>query len=837
MFSVNRQRRMHRLLLCAATFLLFILCYSPWSGNGADDMFYYTHISSPLFDGDVVIANDIAHSANIPRVTREVLGRINPETGQTEDPYAAGNGVLLLPFVGAVRAVAIFLDRAGVPPPPDWNWRDDRYSRPYLHAVSLGTSFYGLLTVILIYEACRRRFTPRASFWAALGALGGTQLLGYAFAYGMMSHTHSSFAVALLLWALVRSRHFRHTSDYLVVGAAMGLVALVRWQDATMALIPAALWGRAALRRGWSGWRSEAARLAAALAGFLSVFSVQNAFWIVQTGRLFTMPQGDDYMSWGAPRIAGVLFSGWHGLFVYHPLLLVGAAGLVLLAGSRRAGSFFARALMAAFLVQVYVNACPADWMAMGSFGSRRFCSSVPLLAFGLAAAFHRLERRPLRFLPPFFVGSALAVNFALLAIVVRGLHDTFVWHELWQLKSEWLAHAGWLATLPLGSYIMANLFVPGGNPLEALYVAAAGAVMTAGAAAVVLHWTKGGARHGNRLPGIAWGSCAICLAMSSWIVAVRPPPDTDALELRAALLGGKDSPEFTAAVRRHVDKNGACLFAWVSGAQLPDPAVRKRCHAVLYEKAPRTWAQIIQALPPQQVSTGERIGSATVPFGAKNLLDLCLTRINLMRRASARARADVVREILRFYPVSPRFLLNAVEAEKAAEHHEAARRHEQLLARVGEVQLASARRRRQLDPFFWADGIVHSSAVRSLVLLRQQQRKWMEAAEAAWIGLQASTVYSFADQQAWMRRHALMAEAHLAVRTGNATRLRNALQNAPGLSTEDRSEVAGVLSQSGAAGQELLIRTGPLLQARRPGAENPDASFPASVPPGQKTL
>jgi len=167
------------------------------------------------------------------------------------------------------------------------------------------------------------------------------------------------------------------------VGAATGLAALVRWQDGVVILVPLA----------WLAWRAvtgaggRGAALGRGLAlgiGSLAAFAPQLAMWRAVYGRLFVIPQGNDFMVWSGRFIPEVLFSTKHGLLSWHPVYLLALAGVLpLFAG---AGRRLAAAVVGVFALHLAVNGSVAQWWAGDAFGARRFVSVVPYLCAPLAA-------------------------------------------------------------------------------------------------------------------------------------------------------------------------------------------------------------------------------------------------------------------------------------------------------------------------------------------------------------------------------------------------------------------------------------------------------------------
>ena len=86
-----------------------------------------------------------------------------------------------------------------------------------------------------------------------------------------------------------------------------------------------------------------------------------------------------------------VLFSGFHGLFSWHPVTLVGVTGLVAL---WLRSPVVALALGGFFVAQVLVVSSYDTWWGGASFGARRFVNCTPVFALGLAALFEWLRLR-----------------------------------------------------------------------------------------------------------------------------------------------------------------------------------------------------------------------------------------------------------------------------------------------------------------------------------------------------------------------------------------------------------------------------------------------------------
>ena len=95
-----------------------------------------------------------------------------------------------------------------------------------------------------------------------------------------------------------------------------------------------------------------------ALAAAAVAFLPQMLVWMVLYGQPLALPQGGGFMRWTQPALWSVLFSDWHGLFTWTPIVAVALVGLVPLA--RQHGSWLPCAIL--FLVlSWYVNAAVGE--------------------------------------------------------------------------------------------------------------------------------------------------------------------------------------------------------------------------------------------------------------------------------------------------------------------------------------------------------------------------------------------------------------------------------------------------------------------------------------------
>ncbi len=375
-----------RALLVVLTLLVGIL-FSHGRRITSDGIDHYVYLRSLAVDHDLDLANDYALVS--PR--GESDARLTP-LGRTGNAHPVGPALAWAPFYLVGDALTRL---AGRTPDGLGGFYDD--------AVALGGLFYGWLGLVVLYRTASREVSRGPAFLAVVGIGLGTFLYFYLAHAPTMAHATAFAAAALFvdLWLRPLPEGARRGA---LLGAACGLVALMRWADVLIAL----LWAISLLPRVREAarWRRLGAEILAFSAAALLAFSPQMLVWKALYGSWLTIPQGEGFIA-GAPAWAGVLFSPRHGLFSWSPLLYLGAAGL--LAWARRAPLRLVGALVF-FVALARVNAGVADWWGGAAFGARRFDGMLPLFGLGLALALARLAAWAAR--QPWVMGAAVVAAF-----------------------------------------------------------------------------------------------------------------------------------------------------------------------------------------------------------------------------------------------------------------------------------------------------------------------------------------------------------------------------------------------------------------------------------------
>ena len=352
--------------------------------RGADEIEYFSYLRSLAFDRDLDFTNE--YTSFVERDPQGLAGfretfldRREPATGRPINFASLGPAVLWSPFY-LVAHVAVLLARAagsGLPA--------DGFSWPYTAAAAFGSAFLGFAGLLLAHDTLTRHggFSAQTAALSVAGVWLATPVLYYLTLAPAFSHACSLFAVSLLVWLWLRARaggEAGKLADWALVGLAGGLCGLVREQDALYLVVPAAglLWD-ALRRREPKHFVTRALVMACAAA---LVFVPQLFAYHAINGRFGPSRLVTRKLDLLSPHFFQVLLDPGHGLFVWAPLLLLAAVGLVLLVSRRHQ---VAACLAAGLLLQFWINGAVESWSQAGAFGSRRFVSATPVFAWGLA--------------------------------------------------------------------------------------------------------------------------------------------------------------------------------------------------------------------------------------------------------------------------------------------------------------------------------------------------------------------------------------------------------------------------------------------------------------------
>jgi hypothetical protein len=342
---------------------------------GSDGAFYYAYLPALIIDGSLDFGNSYAKLLPPEALAHPTL----TATGLLPNQFAIGPALLWSPFFLIGHALAAVFRAMGRPVALDGT------GYIYQACTLIGSLTYGFLGILIIYRSCRRFFTRAASTMTAILIWLATNVIYYMLAEPSMSHASSLFAVALFIELWLASRPLPALRQWVLIGLAGGLVALVRLPDATYLALPVL----DALAATKPNIRTHLRHVLPGIIAFgvaaWIIFIPQMATWQVLYGSPFKSGYlySDQAFYWLKPHILEVLVSPLHGLFLWHPVLLFATGGLILFYRQDRR---LAALIAAGFVVQIYVVSAWWAWSQGDSFGGRMFIGSLPVLALGLGA-------------------------------------------------------------------------------------------------------------------------------------------------------------------------------------------------------------------------------------------------------------------------------------------------------------------------------------------------------------------------------------------------------------------------------------------------------------------
>ena len=413
--AARRQRRPWRALIADTADLhglALVLLYAvgvlikDTHGITTDGVTYFAQLRSLVFDRDLDVAREFTVLGQPPRPVLVV---------------PIGPTLLWAPLYVAVALIDAFGRTLGL-------WRAPAdvatlgLTTPYVRAALLSSFALGATGLVALLLHLRRQFARGVAWTTVTLVFGATPLFWYMVYEPSMTHAASFgfaalFAVAAAAW-LAPWGQVPTVRQCLVLGTLLGGAFAVRSQEVLFALLPALF--VLGVSAPWPDRLRRALRLAGwAFLGALPWLVLQALHSYVLFSRYeYTLVGQGGYFNPLQSRWLDTLFSSWHGLFSWTPVVYLAALGTI--AYLRREWRWATAALVILFLT-AWVNGATQDWAAGWSFGGRRFSSVLVLLAPGLALAIEAVVKRPLVALAP-LVAAALWWNHLLMVQYTSGM-------------------------------------------------------------------------------------------------------------------------------------------------------------------------------------------------------------------------------------------------------------------------------------------------------------------------------------------------------------------------------------------------------------------------------
>jgi len=386
-------------LIVGAVLVLLVLCFK--ASIRGDGIGYYSYLPTAAGNHslDMRPTFDRFLNSGVPAWSPNLNIRL--PNGLTANYKQVGSALMAAPFYLATELAL------GVTPKTE----DPTLSAPYQLAFTAASLFYAMLALFLLYRFVRDIFSAWSARLALIAVTFATPLVAYIFFEPSYSHTFSVAAITVFALLLYRTTDNRQWWQWFVLGVVGGVMVITHVQEILfLALVPAEalwlIWSRRFTLRLVPGYGLGAAGL---LLGALPQILEDHLVY----GRWLPPSAPNITFNFLHPQLIPLLFSTHHGWLSWSPLVVVALLGLPLVV--RRLG-WFALALIAIGIGQLFLNASLSDWWGGLGFGSRRLTDQTLLLALGYGAVFDWLRAHRLATLALVGVAGGVAWTVLLLA-------------------------------------------------------------------------------------------------------------------------------------------------------------------------------------------------------------------------------------------------------------------------------------------------------------------------------------------------------------------------------------------------------------------------------------
>jgi hypothetical protein len=321
-----------------------------------DSVAVFSYLRSAVFDGDFAFFNEWA-SAGMVRDGVTMFAEVTP-AGALANHWWIGTAIVSAPAYLVTRLI-------GGP--------QDGFTGIYAVVLAMTNVGFAVWTMLIAWS-----FIKKNAVLPIIATTLGTPFFWYAFIFPLGTHMAGALAIALVFIALFRS------DSGLAVGLATGLAIIVRLQH--FVIIPAVIYVAWRQRRRIEWWL-------AAIAGGALPIACQAAAWLAIYGTPFgpitrgATLGGTTWMPFHNVALSAVLFSSYHGLFSWSPVVVLAIFGWISAVRSFDAQrQMIAMASLLMFLGEWIANGTFDRYFWGGmSFGPRRFVDLAVPIAVGLA--------------------------------------------------------------------------------------------------------------------------------------------------------------------------------------------------------------------------------------------------------------------------------------------------------------------------------------------------------------------------------------------------------------------------------------------------------------------
>ena len=324
------------------------------------------------------------------------------ENGNMVMKYSAGMAVQYAPAFFVSHAIAKLN-----------NYPTDGFSFPYQAGIHWASVLYAILGLFILKKILLRYFDNKTTGWVLICIVFGTNFLNYATFDAANTHAYLFTLTAILLWSTIRFYETFFWKYALLIGGALGLMALTRPTEIIYAVIPV-FWGISninSIKERTDVLIKNLPRTAIAVLVTGAIGFIQLIYWKCVSGHWLQYSYQDQGFSFLHPHFTDVFFSYRKGWLVYTPLMALALIGFYFLFKNYK--KIFST-IFIIFLINTWIICAWDIWWYGGAFGQRAFIQSYVFLAFPLAAFLYwskNTDFKLVRYFTTLFIVACSAFN------------------------------------------------------------------------------------------------------------------------------------------------------------------------------------------------------------------------------------------------------------------------------------------------------------------------------------------------------------------------------------------------------------------------------------------
>lgn len=245
---------------------------------------------------------------------------------------------------------------------------NDGFNNFYQFSIGIWNITLVFVGLYFLYKTLAKFFSKKIPLITISTIFLSTNLLFYGALDVINSHSASFFVSSLFLY-------FWLNKKIKLSGALLGLLVLIRPQDALFAILPLSTF---LIER-----KVYILKFLIIIITCLIVFLPQLLIWKILWGTWLKNPYLDvETFNLTSPNILGVLFNSNSGLILWTPIILICFLGLIKFAQKNKA---LGMPFIILLLTQIYIVSSWSIWWQGASYSGRMFVSSLPILSIGLS--------------------------------------------------------------------------------------------------------------------------------------------------------------------------------------------------------------------------------------------------------------------------------------------------------------------------------------------------------------------------------------------------------------------------------------------------------------------